>query len=135
MPAYVVEKTAEALNREKKSVKGSRILVLGVAYKKDVDDERESPSYVIMKMLLERGAEVSYNDPWIPRLRPTRKHDFRMKSTPLTPETLAKADAVIIVTDHSAYDFADIVSHARLVIDTRNATRGITGAGKKIIMA
>jgi len=135
MPAYVVEKTAEALNREKKSVKGSRILVLGVAYKKDVDDERESPSYVIMKMLLERGAEVSYNDPWIPRLRPTRKHDFRMKSTPLTPETLAKADVVIIVTDHSAYDFDDIVSHARLVIDTRNATRGITGAGDKIVMA
>jgi len=135
MPAYVVEKTAEALNRGRKSVNGSRILVLGVAYKKDVDDERESPSYVIMKMLLERGAEVSYNDPWIPRLRPTRKHDFRMQSTPLTPETLAKADAVIIVTDHSAYDFADIVNNARLVIDTRNATQGITGAGDKIVMA
>lgn len=135
MPSYVIEKTVEALNRERKSIKGSRILILGVAYKKDVDDERESPSYVIMKMLLERGAEVSYNDPWIPQLRPTRKHDFRMKSTPLTPETLAGADAVIIVTDHSIYDFADIVRHSRLVIDTRNATKGITGAGDKIVMA
>lgn len=135
MPSYVIEKTVEALNRERKSMKGSRILILGVAYKKDVDDERESPSYVIMKMLLERGAEVSYNDPWIPQLRPTRKHNFHMKSIPLTPEILAEADAVIIVTDHSAYDFADIVRHSRLVIDTRNATKGITGAGEKIVMA
>ncbi|MBN2398354.1 MAG: nucleotide sugar dehydrogenase [Deltaproteobacteria bacterium] len=135
MPSYVIEKTVEALNRERKSIKGSRILVLGVAYKKDVDDERESPSYVIMKMLLERGAVVSYNDPWIPQLRPTRKHNFHMKSIPLTPETLAEADAVIIVTDHSDYDFADIVRNSRLVIDTRNATKGITGAEDKIVMA
>jgi UDP-N-acetyl-D-glucosamine dehydrogenase len=135
MPYYVIEKTVEALNRDRKSMKGSRILVLGVAYKRDVDDDRESPGYAIMKMLLEKGAKVSYNDPWIPHLRPTRKYDFRMKSTPLTPETLSGADAVIIVTDHSAYDFADIVRHSRLVIDTRNATKGITGAGDKIVMA
>ena len=135
MPSYVIEKTVEALNRERKSMKGSRILILGVAYKKDVDDERESPSYVIMKMLRERGAEVSYNDPWIPQLRPTRKYDFRMKSTPITPKNLADADAVIIVTDHSAYDFADIVTHSQLVIDTRNATKGIIDAGEKIVMA
>ena len=135
MPYYVIEKTVEALNRDSKSMKGSRILVLGVAYKRDVDDDRESPGYVIMKMLLEKGAAVSYNDPWIPQLRPTRKYDFRMQSTPLTPETLAEADAVIIVTDHSAYDFVDIVRYSRLVIDTRNATKGITGAGEKIVMA
>ncbi|MDD5724285.1 MAG: nucleotide sugar dehydrogenase [Syntrophales bacterium] len=135
MPYYVIEKTVEALNGESKSMKGSRILVLGIAYKKDVDDDRESPGYAIIKMLLEKGAQVSYNDPWIPQLRPTRKYDFRMQSTPLTPETLADADVVIIITDHSAYDFADIVKHARLVIDTRNATKGITGAGNKIVMA
>ena len=135
MPSYVIEKTVEALNRDRKSMKGSRILVLGVAYKKDVDDERESPSYVIMKMLLEKGAQVSYNDPWIPQLRPTRKYDFQMRSTPLTPETLGGADAVIIITDHSAYDFDDIVRHARLVIDTRNATKGIAGAEGRIVIA
>ena len=135
MPYYVIEKTMEALNRDKKSMKGSRVLVLGVAYKRDVDDDRESPGYAIMKMLLEKGAEVSYNDPWVPRLRPTRKYDFQMSSTPLTPEALTGADAVIIVTDHSAYDFADIVRYSRLVIDTRNATKGITGAGDKIVTA
>ncbi len=135
MPSYVIEKTVEALNRERKSMNGSHIMVLGVAYKKDVDDERESPSYMVMKMLLERGAVVSYNDPWISQLRPTRKYDFRMKSIPINPETLGEADAVIIITDHSAYDFEQIVRHSRLVIDTRNATKGITGAGDKIVMA
>ena len=135
MPYYVIEKTVEALNRNRKSMNGSRILVLGVAYKRDVDDDRESPGYAIMKMLLEKGAEVIYNDPWIPRLRPTRKYDFQMESTPLTPETLAGTDAVIIVTDHSDYDFVDIVRHSHLVIDTRNATKGIEDAGKKIVMA
>ncbi len=135
MPYYVIEKTVDALNGASKSMKGSHILVLGIAYKKDVDDDRESPGYAIMKMLLEKGAVVSYNDPWVPRLRPTRKYSFQMESTPLTPETLTLADAVIIVTDHSAYDFADIVKHSRLVIDTRNATKGITGAGDKIVAA
>lgn len=135
MPHYVIEKTMEALNRDEKSMKGSRILVLGVAYKKDVDDDRESPGYAIMKMLLEKGADVYYNDPWIAHLRPTRKYDFQMSSTSLTPELLAETDAVIIVTDHSAYDFGDIVRHSRLVIDTRNATKGIIGAGDKIVMA
>jgi len=135
MPYYVIEKTVDALNRDKKSMKGSRILVLGVAYKRDVDDDRESPGYAIMKMLLEKGAEVIYNDPWIPRLRPTRKYDFQMDSTPLTPDMLAGTDAVIIVTDHSDYDFTDIVRHSRLVIDTRNATKGIEDAGEKIVMA
>jgi UDP-N-acetyl-D-glucosamine dehydrogenase len=135
MPYYVIEKTVEALNRNRKSMNGSRILVLGVAYKRDVDDDRESPGYAIMKMLLEKGAEVIYNDPWIPCLKPTRKYDFQMESTPLTPETLAGTDAVIIVTDHSDYDFVDIVRHSHLVIDTRNATKGIENAGKKIVMA
>lgn len=135
MPYYVIEKTVEALNRNKKSLNGSRILVIGIAYKKDVDDDRESPGYAIMKMLLEKGAVVIYNDPWIPKLQATRKYDFKMESTPISPEVLAEMDAVIIITDHSAYDFAEIVKHSNLVIDTRNATKGIKGAKEKIVMA
>ena len=135
MPYYVVERTMEALNHHKKSLNGSQILILGIAYKKDIDDERESPSYAIMKMLLEKGATVSYNDHWIPKLKATRKYHFQMESTPLTPEVLQNMDAVIIVTDHSDYDFAEVVKHANLIIDTRNATQGIADPKGKIIMA
>jgi UDP-N-acetyl-D-glucosamine dehydrogenase len=135
MPYYVIERTADALNRQKKSVNGSEILVLGVAYKKDIDDERESPGYAIMKLLMEKGAKVSYNDPWIPHLNPTRKYNFKMSSTKIAPQILAAMDAVIIVTDHSAYDFSEIVKHANLIIDTRNATLGIDTDREKIVMA
>jgi UDP-N-acetyl-D-glucosamine dehydrogenase len=135
MPYYVVERTQEALNSHKKSINGSRILVLGIAYKKDIDDERESPGYAVMKMLLEKGADVIYNDPWIPKLKPTRKYDFKMESVPVSPEELAAADAVIIVTDHSAYDFDEIVKHSSLIIDTRNATLGVTEGREKVFMA
>lgn len=135
MPYYVVERTAEALNHYKKSINGSRILILGMAYKKDVDDDRESPGYAVMKMLLKKGADVIYNDPWIPELKPTRKHNFSMKSVKLEPEVLAGSDAVIIVTDHSDYDFAEIVKHANLVIDTRNATVNVAEGKEKIVMA
>jgi UDP-N-acetyl-D-glucosamine dehydrogenase len=135
MPYYVIEKTIEALNKHRKSLNGSRILVLGVAYKKDVDDDRESPGYAIMKMLLGKGAAVLYNDPWIPKLHTTRKYNFQMESMTITPELLADMDAVIIVTDHSAYNWAEIVEHSNLVIDTRNATKGIKENREKIIMA
>jgi len=135
MPYYVIEKTVEALNNQKKSLNGSRIMVLGIAYKKDIDDDRESPGYAIMKMLLEKGAIVVYNDPWIPKLQASRKYDFQMSSTPITPEVLVEMDAVIIVTDHSDYDFAEIVKHSNLIIDTRNATKGIKGAVEKIFYA
>ena len=135
MPGYVVDRTAEALSKTGKELRGSRILVLGIAYKKDIDDDRESPGYAIMDMLTERGALVSYNDPWIPRLRPTRKYDFKQKSVELTPELLTACDAVIIVTDHSAYDYAGIVRQARLVVDTRNATAGLREGLDKIILA
>jgi UDP-N-acetyl-D-glucosamine dehydrogenase len=135
MPYYVIEKTVEALNNQKKSLNGSRIMVLGIAYKKDIDDDRESPGYAIMKMLLEKGAVVTYNDPWIPKLQPTRKYDFQMSSTPITPEVLAEMDAMIIVTDHSDYDFAEIAKHSNLIIDTRNATKGIKGEADKIFYA
>ena len=135
MPYYVIEKTVEALNNKRKSINGSNILILGIAYKKDIDDDRESPGYAIMKILLEKGAVVHYNDPWIPRLHTTRKYNFQMESTPITPDLLAKMDVVVIVTDHSDYDFAEIVKHSNLVIDTRNATKGIKGATEKIVMA
>jgi len=135
MPYYVIEKTVEALNNQKKSLNGSRIMVLGIAYKKDIDDDRESPGYAIMKMLLEKGAVVTYNDPWIPKLHATRKYDFQMSSTPITPEVLAEMDAVVIVTDHSGYDFAEIVKHSNLIIDTRNATKGIKEEVDKIFYA
>jgi len=135
MPYYVIEKTVEALNKNRKSINGSNILILGIAYKKDIDDDRESPGYAIMKILLEKGAILNYNDPWIPKLHTTRKYNFQMESTPLTPELLAQMDAVIIVTDHSDYDFAEIVKHSNLVVDTRNATKGVKGATEKIVMA
>ena len=135
MPYYVIEKTVEALNNKRKSINGSHILILGIAYKKDIDDDRESPGYAIMKILLEKGAILKYNDPWIPKLHTTRKYNFQMESTPITPDLLAKMDAAIIVTDHSDYDYAEIVKHSNLVIDTRNATKGIKGATEKIVMA
>ena len=123
------------MNQKEKSLKGSRILILGVAYKKDIDDDRESPGYTIMKMLLEKGALVSYNDPWVPMLKKSRKYNFQMKSTPITPDLLCEMDAVVIIADHSAYDYAEIVKHSNLIIDTRNATSGIEGADDKIFLA
>ncbi|MFZ5562815.1 MAG: nucleotide sugar dehydrogenase, partial [Thermodesulfobacteriota bacterium] len=125
MPDYVVAKTAEALNRHGRCVSNSTILILGVAYKKDVDDDRESPAYPIMKKLMAQGATVIYNDPWVPRLKPTRKYDFTLASVPLDEQALASADAVLILADHSDYDIRFIVRHARLVIDTRNTTAGM----------
>ncbi|KHE90853.1 MAG: nucleotide sugar dehydrogenase [Candidatus Scalindua rubra] len=135
MPYYVIERTIDALNQKEKSLKGSRIFVLGVAYKKDIDDDRESPGYTIMKMLLEKGALVSYNDPWVPMLKKSRKYNFQMKSTPITPEMLREMDAAVILADHSAYDYVEIVKHSNLIIDTRNATSGIDGAGKNVFNA
>jgi len=135
MPYYVVEKTADALNQHRKSINGSRIMVLGIAYKKDIDDDRESPGYAIMDMLMQKGAEVCYNDPWVPVLKPTRKYDFKLTSQTLAPEFLSKLDAVIIVTDHSDYDIAQIVEHAKIIVDTRNATAGITAGKEKVVMA
>ncbi len=135
MPRYVIERTAEALADQDKALRGSRILILGIAYKKDIDDDRESPGYAIMDMLMDKGALVTYNDPWIPKLRPTRKYDFQLESVELVPELLTANDAVIIVTDHTAYDYEDIVKHARLVVDTRNATLKVRGMSDKVVLA
>src|SRR5438093_12935309 len=108
MPEYVVRKVADALNDQAKAIKGSRVCVLGVAYKKDVDDPRESPAFPILEMLRQRGARVSYNDPHVPSLPRMRHHTIRLDSQPLTPEFLAAQDCLVIVTDHSAYDFEAI---------------------------
>jgi len=135
MPYYVLDRLTEALNRQRKCLNGSKVLVLGVAYKKDIDDDRESPSYVIMELLMERGAEILYNDPHIPRLKPGRKHDFRLESIPLTEETLRETDVVLVVTDHSQYDYEWIVEHAPLVVDTRNVTKNVGKGREKIFKA
>ncbi|MBW1974152.1 MAG: nucleotide sugar dehydrogenase [Deltaproteobacteria bacterium] len=135
MPHYVLDRITEALNQRGKCLKNSSVLILGIAYKKDVDDDRESPAYPIMQILMNRGARVSYNDPHIPALRPTRKYHFRMKSTPLDKKTLRSFDAVVIITDHSAYDYRWIVENSQLIVDTRNATRGLDRYSYKIVKA
>ncbi len=133
MPEYVVMRLAEALNDVSKPINGSQICLLGMAYKKDVDDPRESPSFVLMEMLLGRGAKVTYNDPHIPRLPAMRHHKVPdMTSTELTPDFLASQDCILIATDHSAYDYDFIVQHAKLVIDTRNATKNVKQGREKI---
>jgi UDP-N-acetyl-D-glucosamine dehydrogenase len=136
MPAYVVARVADALNDRGKPVKGSKVALLGMAYKKDVDDPRESPGFELMELLLKKGAAVSYNDPHIPTLPPMRRHPhLRMASQALTPQYLAEQDCVLIVTDHSAYDWPWIVEHAALVVDTRNATRGVEAHRDRIVRA
>lgn len=123
MPYFVLEQTMSALNEHEKSLKGSKVLVLGVAYKKDIDDLRESPALTIIELLRKRGAIVSYNDPYFARVGHGRHYDLNMENTPL--ENLEQYDAVLIVTDHSDYDYPRIVAESKLVIDTRNATKGI----------
>ncbi len=137
MPAYVVGKVTDALNERGKPVKGSHILLLGMAYKKDVDDPRESPGFELLDLLLKKGAVVQYNDPHIPVLPKMRHwpHLQPLHSLPLTADTLAAQDCVLIVTDHSAYDYPWIVEHSRLVVDTRNATRHVTRGREKIVKA
>jgi len=123
MPYHVVQSTATALNKQCKSMNGSNILVLGLAYKKDIDDLRESPSLTIIELLQKEGAQVSYNDPFFATVGRGRKYNLEMKNTPL--DNLKQYDCVLIVTDHSSYDYAAIVEEANLVVDTRNATKGI----------
>jgi len=133
MPGHVVEAVSEALNRRRQCLHDSRILVLGVAYKKDIDDLRESPSLRVIELLMERGARVDYNDPYFPRLHKMRRYDFGLASADLTAEALAGYAAVVIVTDHSSYDYEFIARHSRLVIDTRNATRNLRQYTEKIV--
>ena len=123
MPYHVVSSVAQGLNKHKQAINGSKVLVLGLAYKKDIDDLRESPSLTIIELLQQQGAAVSYNDPFFPTVGRGRKYDLQMTSTPLTK--IEEFDCVVIVTDHSSYDCKDIVKRARLVVDTRNSTDGI----------
>jgi UDP-N-acetyl-D-glucosamine dehydrogenase len=136
IPHYVVERLTDALNDKGKSVRGSKILMLGVAYKKDVDDVRESPALEIMELLDDKGAVLTYSDPYIPRLHKMRKHDFsHMSSAALTEDLLKKHDAVLITTDHTSIDYQWLVTNATLVVDTRNATREVQQGREKIIRA
>lgn len=123
MPEWVVAKIAEALNDREKSLKGSRILALGIAYKRDVDDMRESPSVFVMEHLRDRGAIVDYCDPNVPDFPKMREHHFELSSVALTPETIAAYDAVVLLTDHSDFDYDMILEHAPLVVDTRGKFR------------
>lgn len=132
MPSYVADRVMEFLNEHGKPLRDAKILILGVAYKRDVDDLRESPALRLMQILKERKANISYNDPHIPALWKTRHYNYRMRSKKLTARLLREQDCVIIVTDHTAYDYQWIVDHARLVVDTRNATANIRRGRSRI---
>jgi UDP-N-acetyl-D-glucosamine dehydrogenase len=119
MPNWVADKVTEALNQRGRAVKGSRILVLGIAYKKNVDDMRESPSVRLMEILRAKGAALSYSDPHVPVFPKMREHRFDLQSTPLTPDSLAACDLVLIATDHNAFDYDLVQKHAKLIVDTR----------------
>jgi UDP-N-acetyl-D-glucosamine dehydrogenase len=137
MPRYVVDKTAEALNADAKSIKGSRVLVLGLAYKANVDDDRESPSYEIIELLQERGASVDYCDPLFPHARKGRKHDLRLSTVPCDAGTFARYDAVIVSTAHDVFKRAELFAGSKLVIDSRNAVAPLfpRGGGPRIVKA
>lgn len=136
MPEHVINRVAEALNERGKALKGSRVLVLGLAYKKDVDDVRESPSVTLIELLQQRGAKVSYHDPYIKNAKPMREHNItHMRSIPLTPENLKKTDCVLISTDHSTVDYDLVCRHAPLVVDTRNACKDVKANTHRIVKA
>lgn len=134
MPYHVADAVASALNDHHKSLKGSRVLLLGVSYKKDIDDLRESPSLKLMQLLIERGANLDYNDPFFPSLHKMRHYDYsHMRSVDITSDSLASYDCVLIATDHSSYDYQQIVDSAKLVIDSRNATRHVKKNREKVV--
>ena len=133
MPEYVVARVGEFLNEFSKPIRGSKICILGMAYKKDVDDPRESPSFVLLELLRERGAELTYHDPHIPVLPKMRKHDLpAMENQALTADFLQSQDCILIATDHTAVDYAFVAEHAPLVVDTRNVTRSIADESDRI---
>lgn len=135
MPYYVVQRTMEALNANKKVLNGAKVLCLGAAYKKDIDDFRESPSLRVMTLLKEKGADISYHDPFVKELHKGHGFNMDMTSVPLDPETLNQYDAVIILTDHSHIDYNELVQRSNIVIDTRNATKAVTEGREKILKA
>ncbi|MGC3999821.1 MAG: nucleotide sugar dehydrogenase [Anaeromyxobacter sp.] len=137
MPRWVVDKVAEALNADGRSVRGARVLVLGLSYKADIDDDRESPSYEILELLRERGAAIDYCDPHFPATHPVRKHDLGLRSVPCEPATFAAYDAVVVSTAHQAFKHADLFRSVRLVVDTRNLVAPLfpEGGGPRIVKA
>lgn len=132
MPYYVIDRLVQGLNGQGRPMKGAKVLVVGIAYKKDVDDTRESPSLKLIDLLMKRGAQVDYHDPHIPVMPKTRRYQFNLRSVPLTPENLAAYDAVLIATDHSSLDYEFIAAHASLVVDTRNVLPGMKDNPKLI---
>lgn len=135
MPDYVIERTVEGLNKHGKCLKGAKVLVLGIAYKPDIDDMRESPAISVIELLNEWGAKVEYHDPYLPSFRGLRSTDLEMESVDISPKALREYDVVIIVTNHSCFDYEMIVKEAKLVVDTRGATLGIEGAENRVIRA
>ena len=135
MPHYVVDKTVTALNDAGKSIKGAKVCVLGLAYKADIDDDRESPSYEIIELLKDRGAEVAYCDPYFPVARKTRKYDLGLSSVPCTAEAFAAFDALVISTAHKQFKVPELYRSAPLVIDSRNALTGMGGGATKVVKA
>ena len=135
MPDYVVKRTALALNDRGKAVKGAKILVLGLAYKPDVDDVRESPSFELIERLEELGAQVDYNDPHVPQTHKMRRHDLQMKSIALSAQSLQSYDCVLIATHHAAYDWQLIADNSKLIVDTRNALKNVKGDRRNIVTA
>ncbi|MCA8923339.1 MAG: nucleotide sugar dehydrogenase [Planctomycetes bacterium] len=135
MPEYVLQRCMDALNGQQKSLNGSRVLFLGVAYKKDVGDVRESPALVLWDLFDEKGAELDYYDPHVPSLGQGRHYEINRESIALTDEALASYDLVVVVTDHSSMDWARVVEHSRLVVDTRNATRDVREGAKHVFLA
>ncbi len=135
MPEYVVGRLCAALNDRGKTARGSRILVLGLAYKPDVGDVRESPSLELIELLRDRGAEVDYNDPYVSVTHKMRRYDLQMRSVPLTPDSLARYDCVLVATHHACYDWQLVADHARLIVDTRNALASVEGRRDHIVSA
>ncbi|HEY0093310.1 MAG TPA: nucleotide sugar dehydrogenase, partial [Archangium sp.] len=135
MPYYVVTRTMEALNKTKKTLNGAKVLCIGAAYKKDIDDMRESPSLRIITLLKEKGAEVEYHDPYVPRLEEGHGFHYTMQSVPLNPETLSQYDAVVILTDHSCIDYNMVVKQSQCVVDTRNACKNVGPGREKVTKA
>jgi len=135
MPEYVIQRLMDALNDRKKSLNGSKVLVLGLSYKQDIDDVRESPSLELIKLMTEKGAKVDYNDPHCPRTHKMREYNLKMTSKPLSAKMLGSYDVVLISTAHSKYDYKFIVKNSKLIIDTRNATVDVKTGRKKIVKA
>ncbi len=135
MPHYVVDRVAHALNDDRKPMRGSRVLVLGIAYKPDVDDIRETPAAEIIELLQSRGCEVSFHDPHVPEFPSMRKYQISLASVALTPQALAQADCVVVVTDHKAIDWNMVGAHAGLIVDSRNALARVSGCKARVVKA